>query len=58
MILKGILHSEEQDKYNHENRVKVNFTRCVYRQLKNRKESNTTETAKWQELLYTFPYYL
>jgi hypothetical protein len=41
-ILKGILHIQEKDKYNHENIRKIILTKWVQKQMK-RKKSNTIE---------------
>jgi hypothetical protein len=51
-ILKGNIHTEEQDKVNHENKGKINLTRQVYKQIKNQAVLNTTKTTKLQESLY------
>jgi hypothetical protein len=32
---------------------RINLTRCVDKQMRSKKESNTTRTTKWQELLHT-----
>jgi hypothetical protein len=37
-------------------RGKINLNRQVNKQTQNRKESSTTKTTKWQELLNTFEY--
>jgi hypothetical protein len=41
-ILKRILHTEEEDKCNHDNQKK-NPTRLVEKQVRNREESNKTK---------------
>jgi hypothetical protein len=39
-ILKGTLHTEKEDKCNHENMGVINLTRQVDKQMKNRKKKH------------------
>jgi hypothetical protein len=53
-ILEGILHREEEDKCNYKNTERINITRCIDKQMKSKKGSNSTKTPKWQELIHIF----
>jgi hypothetical protein len=55
-ILKGILHTEDNDQSNKEN---TGMNKSHYRSMhsnEDRKEANITKKTKWKEILHTFHY--
>jgi hypothetical protein len=56
MNTKLALHTEEEDKCNHENRGKIGLTREVHMQMKDRKELSTTKNLQQNGRNYYIPF--